>query len=454
MTGFDGFFIPGLEAGHIKEWRYLDAGALRVRYPVLSEEEVTKIWERLAVNRDSRLIETPVSRIVAAIDAAAARLHSSREEVVPLLSQTTGYSAAVIAETLDHMLADWSAASLNLMLAAELGDARVLDHPIADRDATNKHTAAFGFRKTFHIFSGNVPGVAVTSLIRSLLVKSATFGKTASGDPVLPVLFARALHDVAPDIAGSIAIAYWPHDAHATQRSALDLADAVVVYGGADAVAAVTQAARAAKRIVIHGPRLSFGIVGPDSTDDVARDVARAVAAYDQQGCVSPHVVYVIGAAERARSFARAVATHLGDLATALPRGVLTAEEAVAIRNARTAAEFADAAELFGAESGGFSVIYEASPEFKPSCLNRVLYVKPLADAHEVMVLLPEAALLQSAALAGFPETTKAELARALGLRGVSRITSFARLPWPPMHWHHDGGAPLRELLWWQDIES
>ena len=39
--------------------------------------------------------------------------------------------------------------------------------------------AAFGPRLAAHVFSGNVPGVAVTSLVRSLLVKAATLGKTA-----------------------------------------------------------------------------------------------------------------------------------------------------------------------------------------------------------------------------------------------------------------------------------
>jgi hypothetical protein len=83
-----------------------------------------------------------------------------------------------------------------------------------------------------------------------------------------------------------------------------------------------------------------------------------------------------------------------------------------------------------------------------------VLFVKPLSAAAQALEVLPRAGLLQSAAVEGFPENVKAELVRLLGLAGVSRITSFARLPWPPMHWHHDGSAPIRELLRWQDVES
>jgi hypothetical protein len=131
----------------------------------------------------------------------------------------------------------------------------------------------------------------------------------------------------------------------------------------------------------------------------------------------------------------------------------VTPEEAVAIRNARTAAEFSADSELLGGETEGFSVIFEPSPEFKVSCLNRVVYVKALASPGDVAPLLPHRELLQSAAVEGFADEEQAELARTLGLHGISRITSFARLPWPPMHWHHDGSSPIRELLRWQDVE-
>jgi hypothetical protein len=193
-------------------------------------------------------------------------------------------------------------------------------------------------------------------------------------------------------------------------------------------------------------------VVG-ETDERVVRDVAHAVAAYDQQGCVSPHLVYVVGEAEKARGFAQAVARELRSLAASLPRGSVTPEEAVAIRNVRTAAEFGADTELFGAEQDGFSVIFEKDASFKLSCLNRVLYVKPVKDPRDVLPWLPDARLLQSVAVAGFAESEKAGLARSLGLAGISRVTSFARLPWPPMDWHHDGGSPLRELIRWQDIE-
>lgn len=449
---FDGFHLPGLDIAQIGAWGTLERPGIRVRWPMLAPGHLESVWRHLSSQRERVLLSTPVAEIVSAIDAAVALMERDQPATVELLSSFTGYSPEIVAQTLTHMFRDWRADSLHALLQSEFRDPHALDGAVPDPALPGRRIAAYGDPRALHIFSGNVPGVAVTSLIRSLLVKSATLGKTASGEPILPVLFARALHDVSPSLAECLAVTYWPGASPQLDEAAIRAADVVVIYGGDEAVASYKRAA-AGKRVVVHGPRLSFGVVGGDLDPSVARDVAHAVAAYDQQGCVSPHLVYVIGDPGAASRFARAVGEELQKLAADLPRAALSAGEAVAIRNARTAAEFAEDTELIGSEQDGFAVIVEKDPSFRLSCLNRTLYVKAVATIPQVLAQLPAAEHLQSAALAGFNESEKAGLARSLGLAGVSRITSFAKLPWPPMHWHHDGGTPLGELVRWQDIE-
>ena len=449
---FDGFHLPGLDTTRITQWQTLQCNDVTVRWPSLDTRQIEALWRHLADAQERVLGRTPVAEIVGAIDTAVARLEQERAETVALVSAATGYSVPVVEQTLTHMFRDWRADSLRALLEAELRDPRALDHPVADPTSHGRMVAAYGFPRALHVFSGNVPGVAVTSLIRSLLVKSATLGKTASGEPVLPVLFARALQAEAPSLAECLAVTYWPGGAGEYDAPALRSADVVVVYGGAAAIRSYGEAAEG-KRAVVHGPRLSFGVVGGSPDETVAKDVAQAVAAYDQQGCVSPHLVYVLGDLARASRLAHAVGEELRTLAAELPRAALSAEEAVADRNARTAAEFAADAELIGSERDGFAVIVESDPAFRVSCLNRVLYVKPVATLKELLRLLPPPGILQSAAMSGLNEREKAELIPGLGLSGVSRITSFAQLPWPPMSWHHDGSTPLGELIHWLDIE-
>jgi hypothetical protein len=199
--------------------------------------------------------------------------------------------------------------------------------------------------------------------------------------------------------------------------------------------------------------------VGRAASIKDAHAIARATAAYDQQGCVSPHVVYVeSGGALEPKALARAVAAALGDLELRLPRRKLSHAEALAIRNARTRAEFRGIAgrdsDVFGSADTSYTVIYDDDPALITSCLNRTLYVKAIPDADEVPALLaPHRAVMQSVALAGISPAKTAALVHALVDCGVTRITTFEELPWPRMWWHHDGRGPLQELLTWHDVE-
>src|SRR5688500_2496975 len=243
MQNFDAWHLPGLNAADLAlvTYRY---GNLDVRAPQLTAPQLEGVIEHITRARET-VRATPIGEIVTAIDAAARAIGQDRDARV-LLREVTGYSQETIEDILDHMVRDWSRDSLETLLRAELEGA---SHPI-------------GPRLAFHIFAGNVPGVSVTSVVRALLVRAATLGKTASGEPVLAVLFARALAQAAPHIAETLAITHWPGGTEAIEAVALRDADLIIVYGGADTVREVTARAPAGARIVVHGPKLSLGLVG------------------------------------------------------------------------------------------------------------------------------------------------------------------------------------------------
>jgi hypothetical protein len=155
--------------------------------------------------------------------------------------------------------------------------------------------------------------------------------------------------------------------------------------------------------------------------------------------------------------FADALHQRLDVIETSLPRGSLTTADAVALQDARARAEFAHISgrQIEMLEGRTHTVVIDADESFQPSCLNRFVYVKPVRDLRDVIPQLrPVRDYLQSVALCGVAEKQAAELAIELGRLGVSRITSFAQLPWPPIDWHHDGSRPLGELLRWVDWET
>lgn len=459
---FDAWHLPGLRTDELTFTSH-NLGGLAVRAPALTSEQMTRVLSHVREARVRTLRHLATDHIVGAIDQVAGRLadRNSREgrSARELLPAVTGYSGPVVEDILDHMTRDWQRTSLEKLLLLELGAVDALDHAQQD-DAAARHTFARGPALAFQIFSGNVPGVAVTAMIRCLLVRSAQLGKTASGEPVLPVLFARALADINPPLGECLAVAYWPGGNSEAEELALQQAETVVVYGGEDTVRAISSRVANPARLIVHGPKLSIGIVGRAATADIAHDIAHAAAAYDQQGCVSPHAVYV----ERngnitPKQLARAVADCLADLAVDYPRRNIDAAEAAAIRNARTRVEFRnvenDESEVYASKDTSFTVIYDEDVTLLPSCLNRTLYIKPIEAAqHLSQLLLPHRGIMQSVALAGFSANQAQSLALMLAECGVTRIATFKNLPWPPMWWHHDGRGVLRELVTWHDIEA
>jgi hypothetical protein len=459
---FEAFHLPGGPGNG--PMATLEARRLSCRYPVPTADLLERTIRDLRAAGEE-LAQRPVDTIVDAIDAAAARLADPgdplRREADRLLPPATGYSAAMASLVLDRMVVDWRGDALRRMLQRELGDVAALDRFVDTGDA--RRSRAYGPRLAFHIFAGNVPGVAVTSLVRSLLAKGPALGKTAAGEPVLPVLFARALASVDDLLARALAVTYWPGGHHDAEHRVLSEADVIVVYGGEATVGSVRERSPAAARIVLHGPRFSAGMITAAAWDRegsaLARAIAFAVATFDQHGCVSPHAVWLEDPdGSRAGPFASALARAMAEAEQALPRGQLDPAEAAVIQQERGAAELRGHAgggvQVIAGTGTSWTIVVQDDARFRPSCLNRFVHVHPVASLDPAVASLAEhGGMLQSVALAAPPDQVET-LAHRLASIGATRVTTFDRLPWPPSEWHHDGRGPLAELLRWVDLEG
>ena len=465
MSCFDAFLLPGFDAADpAVEWSELRPGPTRLRYPVLTREDTLRLAGALRAKRTATLARRPVREIARAVDAAAAELTRPgdlRDAALALLPETTRFSAPMVELVLDRMAADWRTDAIDRLLRSELGDAAALDAFVEDPHA-GRRVRALGPGLTLNVFAGNVPGVAVTALVRCLLVKSAVIGKTAADDPVLAVLFARALARVDPDLADCVAVTYWPGGTGAAEDAAIEGADAVVVYGGAEVVQSVRRRTPAGVRVLEHGPRVSYGFItrealSPERARPLAASVALAAATFDQHGCVSLHGAFVERGSDPAPAeFARLVFDELIRLEDRLPTGTLTAQEAARIHSERARAEFEhiEGGFVLAGPAAGATVVFSDAADTTPSCLDRFLRVGAVDDLEQaVAALAPWAGLLQSAALAAPPGRREA-LAESLATAGFTRITTFDAMPWPPAQWHHDGASPLRELIRWVDLEA
>jgi hypothetical protein len=98
--------------------------------------------------------------------------------------------------------------------------------------------------------------------------------------------------------------------------------------------------------------------------------------------------------------------------------------------------------------STAWTVIYEEDPWFAASCLNRLVFVKPLS-AELITALGP--ALPWIAAVGIWPATP--ENAEKAALLRPSRICPIGQLQYPPLTWHQEGRQTLAPLARWVDFE-
>jgi hypothetical protein len=444
-------------------------------------EWVGAVCERLR-GAGGGLAERDASSIAAALGRVGERFLDPadplRSEALELLPSTSALSPEMSAAVLDGMAADWTRARLVGFLRAEMGEpcaldgfvesaaGPALDAAIDDAGAApagpTRRSMAIGPRLCVQIVAGSVPGVGTSALVRSLLVKGPTLVKPGGGDLVLTVLFARALAEADPELGAAVAVVYWPGGSRALEDAALTWADVVTAYGSDATVSELRARTPIAARFLAYHHRVSVGVVGREALSSAAlertaSEVARAVALFDQRGCVSPQLVFAERGGERSpRAFAEALGRALRDLEQELPTGLLDPAEAAALHQARGTAELLSGSGEVRMLHGGraaWTVLYEPDALSLPPLAGRFARVRPLEALERLpQALAPLSSHLQTVGYAGLDSRLE-ELARTLGRAGAVRVAPFRAVPFPPPWWHHDGGRPLGDLVRWVDLE-
>jgi hypothetical protein len=458
-------WLPGVADSHIDGWRTHTFPGVDLQIARLTPAGLAAQVERISNAREDYLVRQPVRRIVTLLDRVAGRwldpASPYRREAERLLPQVTGYAEPAIRKGLAAHLASLREENVLRMLEEELAEPAVLDRFVA-RGRGGGETRAFGPRLTVHVWSGNVPGLPAQSLVSALLVKSASLGKVASEEPLFATLLAESIAEVDARLAECLSVTYWPGGDAELEPIAFEHADAVIAYGSERAIDAIRGRIPAGARFVPYGHKLSFGAIGSEAlaADHLADTVDRAaydVVKYDQQGCLSPHLFYVEeGGHASPKTFAEALAARLAQYATSVPRGRLTVEEAASVAGLRQRYELrevgGESVALFDNEGG--SVLFDEDRHFQASCLNRMIYIKPVSD---IVADVPELAApvrryLQSFGVAAHAERRRA-LAEGLGRLGLDRVCPLGRMGDVAPTWHHDGRFNLLELLRWTDLE-
>lgn len=416
---------------------------LEIIWPDESSERVRAARGRLEVARHA-LTAWPFEERLAAVAEVLADWTQAdspwRRELTTSFAEASPFSLGTVSEGLDAALRAWDPARLIDCARRELA-------PVLESDTLR--LAEFGC--TSVLAGGALPMPTLLSSLLPLIVGSPVFLRESSKDRVTASLLARSLGARDERLANAFEFLDFPSSDEVALTAFLE-APCVVATGSDETLASVASRLTQQQRFVGYGHRFSIGIVGAAQTTELenfARGFAVDTARWDQSGCLSPVVIYLVGLPiEDQMRFASACSEALEALAHAMPRGASSPEGMAGAATERAEAAMRAASgggALFAGQSS--TIVLEADSQPRPAPLHRFLRLMPVATLDELdSALSPFRGALSNAAIAGLTEAETVATWRIMSQYCVSRVTRPGRLQTPPVDWPHDGMPLLTPL--------
>jgi hypothetical protein len=489
---YDAFWLPAalrqqLLADVAWETVWLKGGALSeteipdgvaVRWPRLEPSQWRALLAGLQAARSGDGREM-LARWQAILEAVMGPLMEDALAMIPTLATCTGYSHEMLTTALwqgDLVNANllsaaldfsptWSVATRWERMPAVPGWARFFPARRSDR-------LLAGARRTAPLFhmappvdlalgyaAGNVPGTALLiSLLGGLANHSAGEGvpspavlvRNSRHEPLFAPWILSAVEQIDPTLVAGLAVLVWDYEDEALQGELLRAAGLLIAAAGDDTIAAL-DAARArhapALRFHRHGHKASFSVI-ERPTPAIARLAALDSSLWDQNGCLSARIHFVVGDAD---AYAGDLAQQMRAIATTLPRGTTPRRLVHRAYDTYQALEADGHVRVHSVYEDDFAVVLDRRPwdagrlsRAVNACQARVVVVRPVQETSEVAGYLRQlpASNLQSVS-AALEADHVLRLAGGLGAAGVTAIRSLGRAAFPQLAYSWDGLLPL-----------
>jgi len=378
--------------------------------------------------------------------------------------ELSGFSREVLQRGVDTFFGRIHRDSLEALLLQELGHGRRLDQFATVEAEFGSRALARGPELIAHFTAGNVPVPAWFSMLAGLLVRSAQVIKCACGADFFPRLFGHSIYAVDSKLGACLEIATWSGGHRDIEEHLFAEVDLVTATGRNETLSQIRGRLPEGVRFVGHGHKVSFLLATREvlSRAGLRQWLPRIVddiVAWDQHGCLSPHIIYAeVGGAVPAEELSASLASALEEREELEPRGRLTEEEHATIRMKRDFYEIRAAHStetcIWSSKKGtAWTVVFEQDPLFQLSCLNRFIYVKPVAQLEELLRVAEPVRHQVSTVGVACPASKLESIAHELAHWGASRVCPAGQMQDPPLAWHHDGRPPLADLVLWTDLE-
>lgn len=304
----------------------------------------------------------------------------------------------------------------------------------------------------FHIAAGNAEGLPFYSVIEGMMAGNMNILKLPSADDGLSIMLLNEIIKLHPMLAPYVCVLDVPSTNIDVMKQIAGMADAVVVWGGDEAVKAVRTMADTKTQIISWGHKLSFAYATKDATDDQLRELAIHICRTRQVLCNSCQGIFV-DTEDQAQVLA--MGERFLPILQEVGEGFLP--ESIGVRGKISLSLYNE--ELESKDSGkkvlrgnGVSVIVASDEELELSYMFKNCWAKPLPRNHIIKALKGHKGHLQTVGLL-CREDEREALTDLFVRAGVTHVTRAGRMAHVAPGATHDGEYPLRRYVRVVDVE-
>ena len=350
----------------------------------------------------------------------------------------------------------FNAKTIETRIKVELGD----DYPRTITYIENSKTAIQTIKPLgvlFHITAGNAEGLPFVSLLEGLLTGNINIVKIPKEDKIT-IAVANELVKIESLLSEYIYIFDYSSKDSNIMRKLADISDAVVIWGGDEAVSAVRKLTKPNTKIIEWGHKLSFAYVTKDGvTDEKLTDLAKHICTTEQLYCSSCQgIFYDTDNMEDIYIFCNRFLPILdlvseSEMFTLDEATKLFVQAEVTLRNYEREVEDTTS-EIKVFRGNNCSITAFPDSKLEVSMMYRNLFVKPLKKEN-ILYLRPYKNYLQTVAVLSSKEEYQ-ELAERFLKMGVVKISDGYNMSNYALFEAHDGMFPLRNYTKIVSIEE
>lgn len=412
-----------------------------------------ELWEHsVRTVSDRKEVCTMASMVIDACAVLAGRIRSGEydEILLPLLAKGT-----FTREQMEEAVSFFERENLSVKYETELGIllknmTEYVDEQSLPPVRTARKLVPLGI--LFHIAAGNAQGLPFYSVIEGMIAGNVNILKLPSADDGLSVILLHEIVKINPELAPYVCVLDVPSSNLAVMKRLEWMADAVVVWGGDEAVKAVRTMADTKTQIISWGHKLSFAYVTQDVADEELVLLARHICVTRQLLCNSCQGIFVdTKDEETVLKVGKRFLKILESENAGFPKESIGVRGKVSILLYNEELECIHTGKkILRGDGVSVTVSMDSNPEL--SFMFKNCWVKPLPRKNIVRALKDKKGHLQTVGLA-CGEKEREELADLFIKAGATHVTRAGRMAHSTAGAAHDGEYPLRRYTRIAEVE-